>query len=183
MTGLPMSHHTHSSSQNTCKGWLTCLMSAIPPRRGETRESLAAQLSLYVDSLEDEAGLMTKQSLIEATRKFKWFPTVAELVEFFNERRVERSYARHFDTDMHPAKVNNLARLAMRDWYPAHGLLSLRGGVEWEKWALELACNAVRDGRIGGTFGRCGGGLGWTLDRTISAPIIPDNLFEEWRSS
>lgn len=85
--------------------------------------------------------------------------------------------------EMHQAKINGLARQAMRWWWPRQGLLSLRGVMEWERWALAQACAGVREGWINGEFVRQNDVNGWKLDRQPPAPIIPDEMFEAWRAN
>lgn len=84
--------------------------------------------------------------------------------------------------DQHPARLNGLARQAMRQWWPRPGLLSLHGTMEWERWALSRACDDVRDGWINGEFVRRNGLNMWKLDRQPPAPVIPDDLFAQWRA-
>jgi len=177
-------HRKPNYSRNGCGEWLKTLMLSMPPRSGETRETLVAKLSLYVSALEQDNDLMDGHMLLLVQRKFKWFPAIADLAEVFDALRKELKYERKQppqpSNKMHVARINSLARLAMRDWWPPSSL-QLRERPKWEAWALGIACQAVRDGRIDAEFKSiAGGGCGYELTTTISAPIIPDPLYDEW---
>lgn len=175
------SAHAQNSSRNGCEAFLAALISVMPPSKGETRESLRALLSQYADALEPEWKYMNRAALMQAQRKFRFFPTIAELADFLSALAPpvrERSSSSGQD-DMHPAKVNNLARLAMRGWQRPVGR-GLHVERKWEQWALGIAAQMVRDYRITGSFGRTKDGHAWTLDAQPSAPIVPDNLWGEW---
>ena len=84
--------------------------------------------------------------------------------------------------EMHVAKVNSLARLAMRRWQEP-SRLGYAGQRKWQAWALGIACQGVRDFRITGEFRKSETGeIGWTLYATIPAPVIPDALYAEWQA-
>lgn len=124
---------------------------------------------------------MTRATLKEATRRFKFFPSVAELVELFAEYR-QRGRMMPESSDMHSSKVNSLAHLAVANW-PAPPGLGYRGVVAWEAWAFDIACQDVRAGSITGKFHRSPSGqLQWTLDAIPLAPVAPAVLIEKWRN-
>lgn len=136
-------------------------------------------MSLYLDALDEFTPVMTKQALTEATRRFKFFPSIAELAEFLSERRHERrAGAAVPDDEMPEARVNSLARLAMAGWQPP-SRLSWRARRAWEAWALGIACEMVRRGEITGRFEQRDGHFRHFLDARPSAPIVPPGLWEQ----
>lgn len=171
------------SSRSICEDWITSLMSALPPRRGETRESLEQKLFLYFDALENEAGGMTRQSLVEAVRRFKYFPAAADLVEFFSERQPEKPKAAGCgENRAGVARVNCLARLAMREWKLPPGL-GFWGSKAADAWFLARASDAVTSGAIDGEFQRApGGGCQHVLTKTISQPQVDAGTLAVWRN-
>ena len=143
---------------------------------------MIAKLSIYVEALEPEWSCMTRRALLMAQRAFKFFPSIKELADFLPDHRpASQAKPAPAPDRMHQSRLNCLARLAMRGW-SIPSSLGFRGHRAWEAWALEKAVDAVRDGRIDGEFVSSPDGPGWLITSKIPAPIVPDALYEEWRS-
>lgn len=137
---------------------------------------------LYFDALDGDAGGMTRQSLVQAVRRFKFFPSASELVEFFAEIQPDRKQpvAGNAENGTSRARINNLAHLAVRDWQLPAGL-GFWGGKAAYSWFLSKACDAVMRGGISGVFRAIpGGGCRHELTTTIGQPQPPADLLAAW---
>ena len=144
---------------------------------------MTTKLSLYRDCLSDDVDAMDGDALRAACRKFKWFPSIAELSDFLAEHRRDRRPSSAPASDgVPPAIVNSIARLAMRSWRPPQGL-GFWGEKQWEEWALRLACDAARNGYLRAAKEWKDGALSLTLLDDMPQPVPSEELLDAWRSA
>ncbi len=114
--------------------WLSNLMATTPIPFNETMATLKAKLFLYVEALSDIAHLANPESLKSAIMRFKLYPSVAELAEFFDEYRKSDPYWKPPVVDFEPPLEVKAAFEAWRTTIgPAAYRSWLHGAEVWRR--------------------------------------------------
>lgn len=66
-------------------GYWLAELGTLTASKADTTEGIARKISVYADMLEQPKWCFTKETLRLAATKFSWFPTFAEVNEFFNK--------------------------------------------------------------------------------------------------
>lgn len=72
-------------SRDLLAQWLFALMAHVPAPNSETQSAQKGKVFLYCEALSDRTRCAKDASLKAALKRFKFFPTVSELTEFFDE--------------------------------------------------------------------------------------------------
>lgn len=76
-----------ASRESDLRRWLTSLGTLVAANL--TLEDARARVSAYTSLLAPVSGALTEDSLDRAGRKFKWFPSYAEIAEFLDGEKAE----------------------------------------------------------------------------------------------
>ena len=87
---LPIAQQScRTASATDARKWLTTLGTLVAGNMPV--QDARAKLTAYVGLLEMPVGMMTREALDRAGRRFKWFPTYSELAEFVDSEKAALS--------------------------------------------------------------------------------------------
>jgi len=120
------------ATANHCARWLASLGNLVAGQM--SAQDVRDKLTAYAGNLDYPAGLYTQDSLKAAGKRFKWFPSFAELTEFLDARKADmeaelsrcRAIARGGnDGGSAPAApANHRTERTPEDWEWAHKLVA-----------------------------------------------------------
>jgi hypothetical protein len=140
--GLPVTPELKVEAEQvlrTCDDWLRpasrehkakwiVVLGTVTANRPEPTDDAGRRVEAYIGLLDASAACFSKETLQNAAKRFRWFPSVAELAEFFDEYSREVRQIRFMAQRVANAPVNQRSArakgratdptfvLAMGDW-------------------------------------------------------------------
>lgn len=179
MTKRAETQHSSYTSASMVS-WLLGLAIRIPPSNANTQKAVAEVCSIWAEDLAEFSSLANADTLKGAIHKFKRWPPIADLAQFFSEIQAETRIQPGGHDDDGAALRNGLASKALGMWrLPTKGLGPWGEKCCWQ-WHLMQAVDAIQSGAILGGWDWSSGRCRPILHQTIDRPVEPDEVREVW---